>query len=86
MAGQPYMVGEHGPEPFIPSVDGMIVPHGSMGGNATINMRVDLAGANGDETIARVSAQAARAAALETFQATNDAFPARRRRLNLLEE
>jgi tape measure domain-containing protein len=37
-AGQPYMVGEHGPEPFIPNQSGVIVPNGSMpaGANVTI--------------------------------------------------
>jgi hypothetical protein len=84
-AGQMYMVGEHGPEPFIPAVDGLILPHGGMGGGATINMRVDLAGANGEEAIARISAQAARAAALQAVDATNQMFPARQRRLQMLE-
>jgi chromosome segregation ATPase len=36
----------------------------------TVNMRVDLAGANGDETVARISAQAARAAALQAVKAS----------------
>jgi hypothetical protein len=47
-------------------------------------MRIDLAGANGDETIARISAQAARAAAVQAVEASNEAFPARQRRLHTL--
>lgn len=30
LAGRAYMVGERGPEPFIPGVDGTILPHGSL--------------------------------------------------------
>jgi hypothetical protein len=83
-AGTMYMVGEHGPEPFIPAVDGMILPHGAGRGGAVIEMRVDLAGANGDETIARISAQAARAAAVQAVEASNAAFPARQNQLHML--
>jgi TP901 family phage tail tape measure protein len=32
-AGQSYMVGENGPEPFIPRVSGTIIPNHAMGGN-----------------------------------------------------
>jgi hypothetical protein len=41
-AGQPYMVGEQGPEPFIPATDGTIMPHGSAIGSATeIHIHID---------------------------------------------
>lgn len=34
--GQPYMVGEHGPELMIPSTPGRIVPKGGFGGSGTV--------------------------------------------------
>jgi hypothetical protein len=63
----------------------MVLPHGGLG-RTEINMRVDLAGANGDETIARISAQAARAAAVQAVRASNEAFPARQHDLRMLEQ
>jgi len=86
-SGKGYIVGENGPEMFVPQSAGSIVPNHAMGGGSgatTINMRIDLAGANGDETIARISAQAARQAAMQAVQASNDAFPQRQRSLQLL--
>lgn len=50
MAGQPYVVGEEGPELFVPSGSGTIVPNGALaggsvssvgGGGTTINLVVD---------------------------------------------
>jgi hypothetical protein len=41
-AGQPYMVGEKGPELFMPSSSGRIVAHDRLGGEQTINLAVDL--------------------------------------------
>ena len=35
-AGQPYIVGEVGPELFVPSQSGAIVPNHSMGGSTTV--------------------------------------------------
>lgn len=35
--GQGYIVGEHGPEPFIPSTPGTILPSGALGGQVTVN-------------------------------------------------
>lgn len=35
-AGHPYMVGEHGPEPFIPPTNGTIIPNGAMGGGGNV--------------------------------------------------
>jgi hypothetical protein len=43
-SGQPYMVGERGPEMFVPSRSGSIVPNGKMGGG--INISVDARGAS----------------------------------------
>jgi hypothetical protein len=43
-AGTPYMVGERGPEMFVPSRSGSIVPNNALGGGMTIN--VDARGAS----------------------------------------
>lgn len=43
-SGQPYMVGERGPEMFVPSRSGSIVPNGKMGGGISIS--VDARGAS----------------------------------------
>jgi hypothetical protein len=43
-AGKPYMVGERGPEMFVPSRSGSIVPNKGLGGGMTIN--VDARGAS----------------------------------------
>jgi hypothetical protein len=43
-SGQPYMVGERGPEMFVPSRSGSIVPNGGTGGG--INISVDARGAS----------------------------------------
>lgn len=37
-SGQPYMVGERGPEMFVPSRSGSIVPNGKMGGGISISV------------------------------------------------
>lgn len=65
-AGLTYLVGEQGPEPFVPSTNGTILPHGALqgGGSAspvtiapTVNMHVH--GAGGDlKAIARQAAEA----------------------------
>jgi hypothetical protein len=40
-SGQPYLVGEQGPELFVPAAGGTIVPHGSSGGASyTVNIHV----------------------------------------------
>jgi hypothetical protein len=85
-AGRPYVVGERGAELFVPRQAGTIVPNGATGGGggAVINMRIDLAGANGEDTIARISTQAARAAAMEAVRASNEGLPARQHRLRML--
>jgi hypothetical protein len=86
-SGQPYIVGEAGPELFIPnSGGGSIIPNSVLGasGPGTLNMTLNLSGANGDEAIARISAQAARMAAMAAVQQSNEQFPMRQRRLDLL--
>jgi hypothetical protein len=39
-AGAPYMVGEQGPELFVPSGGGSIVPNGALGGGGVVNIYV----------------------------------------------
>ena len=43
-AGQPYLVGERGPELFVPSGGGNVLPNGKGGGNVTVNVSVDATG------------------------------------------
>lgn len=43
-AGQPYLVGERGPEMFVPSGGGNVLPSGKGGGNVTVNVSVDATG------------------------------------------
>jgi tape measure domain-containing protein len=45
-AGQPYVVGERGPELFMPGRSGGIAPTGSFGGGANIVVNVDAGGTN----------------------------------------
>ena len=59
LAGHAYMVGERGPEPFIPSSDGRIVPSGLGGGGAYYE--IDARGASAAEVEQRVSRAIARA-------------------------
>ena len=41
-AGQPYTVGEHGRETFVPNVDGAIVPNDKMGSGTTIVQNINI--------------------------------------------
>ena len=46
---QPYMVGERGPELFVPGGNGTIIPNGNMrgsGGGSSFNISVDASGSN----------------------------------------
>ena len=46
-AGNPVIVGEQGPELFLPSTSGAIIPHGaSIGGNASVNYYIDARGSS----------------------------------------
>ena len=51
--GKPYVVGERGPELFVPNSSGSIVPNHQMGGGIVVN--VDASGSNveGDDDQAR---------------------------------
>jgi phage-related minor tail protein len=46
-AGQAYMVGEHGPEPFIPSTNGTIIPTGQMTGGSSVTVQSLVINASG---------------------------------------
>ena len=58
IAGQGYMVGEHGPEPFIPGVNGTILPNGSSRGSIVNNFHytIDARGAGPGERERMVAA------------------------------
>jgi len=45
-AGRPYMVGERGPEMFVPGAQGNIVPNNAMGGGASVTVNVDASGSS----------------------------------------
>ena len=51
--GRPYLVGELGPELFVPNASGFISPNGSYGGGGTtMNVTVNMpAGSNGDDVV-----------------------------------
>jgi phage-related minor tail protein len=45
-AGQPYLVGERGPELFMPGRSGGIAPTGSFGGGVSVVVNVDASGSS----------------------------------------
>lgn len=47
-SGQPYMVGERGPEMFVPNQSGSIIPNKRMGGGVTVINNVDARGSGAD--------------------------------------
>ena len=66
-AGQPYMVGERGPEMFVPNQTGSIVPNNKMGGGGgiTIVNNVDASGGAGSDVDLKI-----RSAMQQTSQQT----------------
>ncbi len=52
MGGTPYMVGERGPELFVPGSSGSIVPNHALGGGVVINQSYDLRGADAERIMA----------------------------------
>lgn len=46
MGGSPYLVGERGPELFVPGRTGMIVPSNQLGGATNVTVNVDAGGSN----------------------------------------
>lgn len=51
--GSPYIVGEQGPELFVPGMSGSIVPNGSMGGGGGSSITVNINGGMITEDVAR---------------------------------
>jgi len=45
-AGRPHIVGERGPELFVPNSSGTVVPNHAMGGNANVTVNVDASGSS----------------------------------------
>jgi tape measure domain-containing protein len=45
-AGRPHIVGERGPELFVPKSSGTVVPNHAMGGGANVTVNVDASGSN----------------------------------------
>jgi phage-related minor tail protein len=46
MSGSPYIVGERGPELFVPGSSGTIIPNNKMGGAVSIVVNVDASGSS----------------------------------------
>ncbi len=83
-----YIVGERGPELFVPRGSGSIVSNQALQGSGSvpqvINMKIDLTGANGDDTIARISTAAARQAFAQAVAQANAMAPGRQRSFQML--
>lgn len=64
-AGRPYVVGERGPEMFVPDTAGTIVPNHAMGGGGNVNVTVNMpAGSSGDDVVAALQSYVRRRGAL----------------------
>ncbi|GEM_PF-6006187 len=84
VGGVPYKINEGKAEVFVPPTSGKMVPvsrltgnGGTMTQNITFRQVIDLKGANGDETIYRISRQAAAEGAAQALAAANKAAPGR---------
>ena len=64
-AGVPIMVGEEGPEPFIPRTAGTILPSGSLGARVTISYHIDARGSSITEEQFRRALQASEGRAVQ---------------------
>lgn len=88
-AGQPYVVGEKGPELFVPSKSGMIVPNkvtaqGGQVGEKTLNVSVDVSGANGDAAIEAAVNRGVQRAVQQSVSIVNTTAPGRQMRYSQL--
>ncbi len=85
-AGQPYMVGERGRELFVPSRSGTVIPNSALrgGGNATLNMRIDVSGALGREEMAQIARTYAAIGARQAFATVQSGMPGWQRTNRLL--
>lgn len=61
LAGMPYLIGERGPELFVPGSSGGIIANDNLRGSRgnVINININLTGARGDREIARIAEAAA---------------------------
>lgn len=84
-AGQSYIVGERRPEVFVPNVNGTVIPslNAAMarvqgGGQHTLNttIKIDLTGANGDDTIRQIAYDAAARGAATAYSRASQDIPA----------
>ena len=57
-AGSPYVVGEQGPEMFVPSTSGNIIPNSAMGGGVTVTNVFTISGATDTRSQAQIAAAA----------------------------
>lgn len=79
-AGRPILVGENGPEPFLPKTSGTIIPNGALGG-VTHNWNIDARGATDPAAVEASVNRAIRRAAPSLVQASVRAGIDRQKRL-----
>ena len=88
-SGQPYVVGEKGPELFVPGQSGMIIPNkvtaqGGKAANQNLNVSVDVTGANGDQAIEDAVNRGVQRAVQQSVSIVNAGAPARQLRYSQL--
>jgi hypothetical protein len=64
-AGMPYTVGEHGPELFVPSMSGSVIPNDSLGGSVSIYQTINVDSRSDQASIALAMQRAKDAAVAE---------------------
>jgi hypothetical protein len=64
-AGMPYTVGEHGPERFVPSMSGTVVPNDALGGSVSIYQTINVDSRSDQASIALAMQRAKDAAVAE---------------------
>jgi hypothetical protein len=88
--GQPFLVGEKGPELFVPNQSGMIVPNkamtakGGTPGDRNLNVSVDVTGANGDQAIEDAVNRGVQRAVQQSVSIVNNTAPGRQLRYSQL--
>jgi len=83
--GSPYVVGEKGPELFVPGRSGMIVPNkvmakGQPPSSRNLNVSVDVTGANGDQAIEDAVNRGVQRAVQQSVSIVNTTAPGRQLR------
>lgn len=78
-AGTPYLVGERGPEIVVPRSAGQVIPNHQIGsGGSAVNINISLAGANGNDEVARI----AHASVMQGLAAYDKSLPGRVGQIN----